>query len=364
MEDKERDFISESQIDSSVVIGFTVVLAIISATAFGIYYFVFLQPERESLEEAKNDTLRSLQINLGEVNTSRAQVAASNYRTKINVADTQGEVSDLADEISEIYRTEKTRSDLLSRVNKTTSGKFSTLETVREDLKSRIDSAETLSKLSDIDEEVRETVMGEWKGHHLNRIAGVFSDDITILTKENGVVSERIIEESKARSLVQEGSLSYLQSIKISNPGGLIVPIIDEFQKTPTLEKGERVNVYQMKDGELFLRSENSRIVEVIYPVQDFSQVSFSESDNGERYSFSTDIWDQIKANVSNNNENSFEWDNWGHELVKTARENAQIGDFALKVIYAVRISSHETASDVMQIEQSTGNIVILEKWE
>lgn len=122
---------------------------------------------------------------------------------------------------------------------------------------------------------------------------------------------------------------------------------------------------YVYDNGNMTLRVQNTKVLNVIYPKKVLSSISWrsSKSDNSGQYS--TDVWEEIKASKAGSVEASETWSDWAKKVVKSARDEANIGDYDLKAIYVVKIAEREIARDLKKIEQYQGkerDIVLLSR--
>ncbi|KXA91403.1 hypothetical protein AKJ63_01485, partial [candidate division MSBL1 archaeon SCGC-AAA259D18] len=107
--------IPKAQIDSSVIVGVVVVLAIIGVAAFSVYYFGFVKPERAELEDARKSAERTLNNTLATVDTPQAQEATEFYEAQIKEAESEEKITSLVVEITSTFELESKREELLSK---------------------------------------------------------------------------------------------------------------------------------------------------------------------------------------------------------------------------------------------------------
>lgn len=351
--------ISRGQVDSSVIVGIVVVLAIVSVLAFSVYYFGFVKPEQAELEDAKDSAEQTLNSTLGKVSTSQAEQAASTYMAEIQQADTKSEVTSIVEDISSTFQSESKRETLLNKENKLTSGEFYSLDSLSEDLENRINSKSTLSGLESLEDGMKEEIKSAWMNLHQEDIGDISSEE-GVMLKKNSALSETHYEsKEKAYSFIQGKSLELLRKLKFKGKGTFEVPVISEFKSVPSIGEGDKVNVYEYlyENDVMNTRAKNAEVLEVIYPKNVLSSVSWTRNDNGDAYSYSTDVWEEIKARLERENVAGFpgtrsEWSNWAENVVSVARDKASVGDFDLQAIYLLEISNNQIAENIVRTDR------------
>lgn len=357
--------IRKAQVDSSVVVGIIVVLAIVSVVGVGIYYFGFVSPRRAALSSAKESAKDTLNDSLATVDTSQARKATKTYKARIQEAGSKSKVTSIVEKISSTYEVESKREELLNMVSNATQGSFYTLDNLQDNLKEEVNSKSTLSQLKGYESQLKASVSSEWKNLHSEVIENI-SDNSIVMVKQNSKLSEAHLAKENALSHVQEKSWKVLKGLKFKEMNSYAVPVIDKFERNPTIKAGSAIDVYEYdyENGTMTRRVQDMEVLNVIYPKDVFSSVSWSKTEEGTSYSYSTDVWEEIKAYEADapSGANS-EWNDWASSVISKAREGANLGSFDLQPIYVVKVSEDNVAKSLTQIEQyQTGekDIVLL----
>lgn len=361
---RELGIMPKGQVETSVIVGIIVVLAIVSAVGFSVYYFGFVQPRRKQLQNSKDSTISTLEQTLGSVDTNQAQQASASYKAKIETAGSKSEVSSLASEVASIYQRESTREELLSSIVKDgTHGSFYTLSNLYDALRNQVNSKSTLSQLESLRSELESEMTQAWIDLHEEAIGNILENDLVRIEKDSPAEEAYISKENALKSL-QEQSWETLQKTKFMEKNTFKVPIVDTFQRVPTLKPGDKVDIYEYNSGKdrMTRRVVNTEVLDVIYPVDTISSISWTKSVGKQSYSYSTDVWREIKASEAGSGDAKSSWSDWAQTVVDIAREEANIGSYDLQAIYVVEITNDNIAKTLMQIEefQSDANDVVL----
>lgn len=370
--------IQKGKVDVSVVIGAAVVFAIIGAAIFGVYYFAFVKPAQEELEDTKTSALNTLDSTLAKVDTSQANTATATYRTQIQGAGSKDEVTSIAEEVATAYARESKREELLNTVESATKGSFysttgtgdttkvQALAALSSSLTNDVNSKTTLSQLEEYEQ--GETISSQanttWKNLHTSILENLSDNRVGVRRRDS---PEHVIYMSKdnAQNIIQTSSWSSLREMRIEGTGSYEIPIVDTFQRTPTIKADTTVDVYMYdyKSENLSLRVGSVTVSKVIYPKDLLGTISWSLSDGATSYSYSTDVWEAIKAAKAGDSEAAnVEWSNYAQELMNSAR-NANVGDYDLQALYVVNIPNQRDAETITQYEQyqtSTKDIILL----
>ncbi len=353
----------EGKVDSSVVVGVVVVLAIIGAVGYGVYYFGFVKAEREELQEAKDSATNTLAKTLAQVKTEESQAKTREYLAQIQAADSKGEVASIVNEINSSYEIEKKRKELITQIEKATQGHFYELEELNQSLKKQINSATSLNALTAAETELNDKLNSEWRSIHLSQIGTIY-ENYVVMVRQDSPLYEIHYAKSEARSFVLNKNWEVLKEAKFRAPNSYMVPIINEFQKTPTLEEGSRVDVYEYdpENKTLIQRVQNAEVLKIIYPKDVISSIAWSYNQDGATHRFSTDVWEEIKASKAGFEEANSEWEDWAKSVIEAARDDANIADYDLQVIYVIDITDDEVAKIVTNVEhqQSKKDIVLV----
>lgn len=351
-------FIEKGRIDRATVIGAAVVFGIIGAAIFSVYYFGFVRPARAELEETRNAALKYVDTHLGVIDTSKAISATGEYKSRIRAAETKEEIANIQAEAARKYSLEKRREELLDMVGKVTKGSYHSFPGLEKKLKSEVKKKKDLDKLNQYESTIRSEVKSRWIDYHLNTIEDVPGDKVDLRIKNSMSPFDSKVEynipKENARSRVEnEETLQSLQKMKFEKGGSYEVSIRDTFQRVPTIEPGTTVDVgvYDYASEEISIPVTGATVLDVIYPTDVLASVSWSYSDDGVTHTFSTDVWEQIKAGKAGDTDAERIWTDWAKDVVETAR-NANLGDYDLEALYVVEIHEQQDAKTLTQIEK------------
>ncbi len=349
-------FIQKGQ---SLAVGVAVVIVIIGLVGFGIYYFAFRKPQKQELNSAKTSAKETL-LELQNVGTDQAQEKVSEYYSQVQRAETVSAVNSIEQEVNSEIRLESKRASMIEAVKKATSGSFQDLTEVRNSLLNDINSATSTSALNNISSKMEEDITSEWRSELNTQISSISGQNIVKIRK-NSKVYESHVTKDRALSYINNHSWEVLSEVKFIESNSFEVPVIDTFKNTPTIKKDTRVNVYEYgyENNSMQIRVENTKVLRIIYPKDVLSSISWSRSEDlgGETlsYNFNTNVWEEIKASTAGIEEAQQVWNNWAENVVNTARENANLGNYDLQAIYVLRVSSDQVAQDLIQIEKFEG---------
>ncbi len=350
--------IRRGQSNSSVAVGIVVVLIIVGLVGFGIYYFGFVKPAEEELEQTKDDAKRNLQ-NLNEITTSKAQEKVSSFLIRIRGADSKETVQTINQEINRAITLESKREELLNLVGESTDGAFHDLTSKRNQLIQEINGATSLSGLQDLEDTITGLTGGitdSWRNYHRDQI-NVLDNEVVMVGK-NGSVYEDHMEKSEALEYLSNNSWKKLSRVKFVESNTYEVAVIDTLKTTSKVETGSRVDVYQyeMENGKGIPRVEDAKVIDIIYPKNVLSTISWNKSESTgtsqNTYSFTDDVWEEIKASEAGSDEAKDVWNNWAEGVVRKAIEDASLIDFDIQVVYVVEVSSKEVARKISKIEK------------
>lgn len=342
---------------------------IIGAAIFGVYYFLIYAPAQQRLEDAKVDALGYLDGTLGSIVTSRAETAAAGYRTQIMNADSPEEVAAIRSEITSAFNCESKRADLLAEVELATNGTFYSFPDLEESLKSEINAMTTLSELQSYEEsgKIDEQATSRWRSK-LTGVIGTLSEDRIVMRRRNSPnYVQYMTKEEAIENYIQANSWSVLRELRFEPAGSYEVPILDTFQRAPTVLPGSVVDVYvyDYSTGEMSLKVGGTTVRSVIYPREQLGTISWTFVDGETSYSYSTDVWEAIKAATAGDPEAaSIDWERYAKDLMQSALD-AGIGDFSLQALYMIEVPAREDAAELMQYEQfmtPAKDIVLLAK--
>lgn len=336
-----------------MIVGIVVVLAIVGGAVFSVYYFGFVRPARAELEDAKTSAEHTLDGTLGTVDTSKARAATETYRAKIHEAGSKGEVTSIVEEITSAFKREDKREELLTKVEKAPKGSFYSLDDLSEDLKSKVNSKTSLGQLKDLGDTIDEKATSGWRDLHLEAIGKVPENEL-VMVREDSPISEAHMSKENALDFVQEKSWKLLRELKFKEAGTFKIPIVDTFERAPSIDEGSTVDVYEydLENETMTRRGKKVDVLKVIYPKDTLSAISWSSTEDETSHTFSTDVWEEIKASEAGSVAASSSWFDWAKSVVTIARDDANIGDYDLKAIYVLEISEGKVAKSLMRVEQ------------
>ncbi len=353
------------QVDTSVIVGIVVVLAVVSAVSFGVYYFGFVRPRRAELEEVKTSEIQEISSTLGEYDSS----AAGKYKSQVRAAGSKDEVASVMSEMYDVYELEERRNELLQLSKKLTHGSFYTLDSLYSDFKSQINAKETISGLNSLESEIISSAESEWENIHLSQISSISDSGKLVMRKKNTPIFWKDgVAENEARDTVKASDWRKLREMKFEKSGSYAVPIVDTFERTPTVgpETTVDIGLYNHQTENLQIIGEDSDVINVIYSKDTLGTISWSESEDGTSHSYSTNLWEKIKAQEANVGAASGVGEDWASNLVQKAANN-NIGDWDLEAVYIVNVPAQGDAAYISKYEQyksDTHDIVILPQTE
>ena len=337
------------EIDVRPIIGAVVVFSIIGAIIFGIYYFAIARPAAEELEQAKLSALD--QINsLASIGTDQASTAASSYSAQVQAAGSKSEVESILVNVTATTQLEQKRKELLDKVDTATNGTYYSvtstsgttavpaLVTLLQTLKPEINDEQTEEELEAYELEIDSQATSTWRTLHTDIIKNI--TDNRIERWKNSPASGGYISKDNALAYVAEETWETLRKLKFEEASTVEVPILDTFQRTPTIKPGSIVNIYVYDIGtdnmsELWT---NVTVRNVIYSQADIATIAWTLTDGTATHSYSVNMWETIKAAAAGDAEAAaVAWQNYGADVMDRAR-SANIGKYDVSVIYMVEV--------------------------
>jgi len=344
--------VSKGQVDSSVIVGMVVVLIVVAAAGFGVYYFGFMRPQRIQLEETRDQALATLDAELEPIDTTQANQAASRIRSDIMEADDEEEVRALMGEISHYANLEGTREELEELVTKGTRNSY-TLEDVRTDLVVNLNDKESMEELEEFRGEIINRMNYEWTSLHLEELKSIGGENMegenVVIIERNDFVSERHMTVEEAEIFVEEQGWETLRGIEIKEKNTFRVPIYvdDGYRWVSEIDPGDRVDIMvRYGQDNLVPRSTSAEVFDVLYS-SGISSVSDPTDED-----FDTDVWEQIKAEKAGSTEAEEDWDDWAQSFIQKARDDANLVDYDFEALFIIEVHSDEVSSDLLEIQQ------------
>ncbi len=346
---------NRGQIDTSVVVGVIVVVAVLGAAVFGVYYLGFVRPKRLQLEELKDDSLQELDSTLATVDTSQADMATTQFRTKIRTAESTKEVEAVMEEVSHTYQVEKKREELMMLAKNTTHGSFDSLDSLYDNFKSEIQSLETLSELNDFESTMKSQATQEWRQTHISDIESATTEELVMQGNSSPQWFRVGISENEALALVDDMTLKELSSRAFKETGSYEIPITYDLGEAPTLMEDSTVDVriYDLSDsGEVeneWVLGEGLAVEHVLYNEEDLGTIEWqkqkdlSGNEDTIQNGLTTDIEEEIKAQVMGHN-NAEVPEDWGKDVVSHAMEsNIELSEIEVTCLVNVPIQGDAT---------------------
>lgn len=355
--------IARREIDVRPIIGAVVVFAIIGAAIFGIYYFLIAKPAAEELEQAKLSALSQINNSLASIGTDQASTATSSYSAQVQAAGSKIDVESISASVTATIQLEQKRKELLDKVDTATNGTYYSamgtsdtiavpaLATLSQTLILEINAKETISELGEYEAELNSQATSTWRTIHTD-IIGSITDNSRIEKWKNSPPSGGYLSKDNALVYVNGETWETLRKLKFKEASTVEVPILDTFQRTPTVTSGSIVNIYVYDLGtdnmdELWT---NVKVRNVIYSQSDIATIAWALTDGTASQSYSVNIWETIKAAAAGDPEAAaVAWQNYGVDVMDSAR-SANIGYYDLSVIYIVEVPD-EIGEKIIQYE-------------
>ncbi len=356
--------------DARPVVGIIVVFLVIGLAAFGIYYFFVAKPSADALEASKLTAMG--QVNsLVSIGTSGAISKASGLSAEIEGAESAVEVEAIVVRANAAIQVEQARKDLLGLTGVAADGTYfsatgasgktvtPSLVTLLETLVSDINAKDTKADLDSYRSEIDSAANRTWRSL-LNSELNELGDSVAMF--KGSPVSGAYMTKAEARSYVATLGWANLREMKFEEHGTVEVPVLDSFQRTPTLTADSSVNiyVYDTTTGGMDNLWFNATVRRVVYSQTDIARISWILTEGVNTDSFSTDMWETVKAAAAGSESaENLGWSGYGADVVERALE-ANVGQYTLQVIYMVEVPD-EIGKMIAQCEfQETFKDVIM----
>jgi len=334
-------------IDVHAVVGAVVVLTIIGAAVFGVYYFGFARPSAAELEQVKTAALSEISQSLGSAGTEQALAAVSGFSTQIQTAGSKSEVSSIQAEAAAVYQCELERKSLLDKVTTAVTGVYHSttdvpaLATIATTLIADINAKTTLTELQnyELSGTIDTQATSTWRSYFTNLLSQMREN--VVMKSSNSSTYWEAMSRDNAITLVGNSVWSTLRNVDFESTVYVEVPVTDTFARTPTIRTNSTVSIYvydSTTDNMVPLYG-NATIRSVIYSTADLATIAWTITDGENSYSYSTDVWEAIKAAAAGDNEAAnISWQNYVSDVLDSAQD-AGIGNFTASVIYMVRVT-------------------------
>lgn len=355
------------------IIGAVVVFGIIGAVIFGIYYLGVAKPAEEALKRSKESAFS--QVNsLISIGTSQALSDASTYSAQIREAGSEADVESIKNEVSIAIAREQKRDELIELVDTATNGTYysatgasgttqvQALTTLSQTLKAGINAKQEKSELVEYEAEINRQATSTW----ITLLTGVVNQ----IADNNNQVSLTRNSPAYGEFMAKENALTYisgqdwqtLRELKFEE-ATVRVPVLDTFQRTPTIDANSTVKiyVYDTTTKNMRLMFGNGVVKNVIYSQVDIATISWTLTDGTTTQTYSTNMWETLKAAAAGDAEAAaVGWSAYGSDLMDRAL-TANIGLYTVSVIYVVEVSD-TIGEEIAQYEfhQATTKDIIL----
>lgn len=336
--------IARRKIDVRPIIGAVVVFIIIGVVIFGIYYFGISKPAAEELEQTKLWALDEITLTLAAIGTDQASEAASNYAAQVQAAGSKGEVNAILVEVISAAQLEQKRRELLDEVDMVTNGTYFTTADVSElaalsqSLKENINTMTTRSQLEAYEPQIDDQATLTWQAYFTNFIGQITENRIVMY--QNSPVYGEYMSKENALAYVAGGTWQTLSELKFENHSTIEVPVLDTFQRTPTIKPNSTVKIYVYDIATDNMRPlwGNATVRSVIYSQTDIATIAWALTDGDISQSYSVNMWETIKAAAAGDPEAAaVAWENYGVDVMDRAR-SANIGKYDASVIYILEL--------------------------
>ena len=334
-------------VDVHAVVGAVVVFTIIGAAVFGVYYFGFARPAAAELEQAKTAALGSMSQTLGAVGTDQASTAISGFSTQIQAAGSKSEVSSIQAEAAAVYQRELKRKSLLDKVTTAVTGVYHStadlpaLATLATTLATEINAKTTLTELQnyELSGTIDTQATSTWRGYFTELLSGMREN--IVMKRHNSSPYWEAMSRDNALALVGSSIWSTLYKMDFENTVYVEVPVTDTFARTPTIRANSVVNiyVYDSTTGSMTSLYGNATVRSVIYSTTDLATIAWTLADGTTSYSYSTNVWEAIKAAAAGDAEAAtIGWQEYVNDVLDRA-QSAGLGNFTASPIYMMRVT-------------------------
>lgn len=336
------------KIDARPIVGAAVVFLIIGLVAFGVYYFLIARPTAEELMIAKLTAFDRINA-LMSIGTEAATTKALDGSSRVQRAGSVAEVQAILVEVNAAMQVEQLRRQLLDLVAAAAEGTYYSadggagkmaapeLAEFRETMMAEVNAKVTLAELEACRAEINERATVVWRNLHSAEL-GKLGDNVAMFS--GGETSGGYLTKEEARSHIAGLGWEGLRELKFEEYGTVEVPVLDTFQRTPTLKAGTRVNiyVYDVVSGAMENLWSNAVVRAVVYSQTDIARIAWILSEGTTMESYSVDVWEAIKAlSAGSDGAENINWEGYGAEVVRRGLE-ANLGHYPLQVIYVVEV--------------------------
>jgi hypothetical protein len=325
------------RIDVRPIIGATVVFLILGTIIFLAVYFLIIKPPMEAEEarkaaleaelRAKEEALEALKreaveelSTLEAFGTTQAISDVDSFTSRIEAAESEDEVREIQREVRMAEARENLRQELLSQVTRVTEGVYYSatggaekihsplLEGLKNTLENDIHAKTSVQELRDYEPVLEDYADNAWRDLHTSVIQGVPGNELMFIRADGRwSYSERMTKE-EAANFVSNKSWHVLREVKFAK-ATVLIPVLDTFDRTPTIGEGSEVKVYiyDMISENLELVFGNARVKHTIYSIEDLGTVEWTYTEEitaGEvcvkrEYTIEIGVWETLKAKAA-----------------------------------------------------------------
>jgi len=334
-------------VDVHAVVGAVVVFSLIGVAIFGGYYLLVARPAGAELEEAKTAALSSIGQTLTSVGTDQASAAVSTFSAQIQAAGSKDEVSTIQAEVASVYQCELERKSLLDKVTTAVTGVYHStadvqaLATLATTLRTEINAKTTLSELQsyELSGTIDTQATSTWRGYFTELLPRMREN--IVMKRNNSAPYWEAMSRDNALALVASSTWSILRKMDFENTVYVEVPVTETFGRTPTLRANSVINIY-VYDSTIDSMTSlygNATVRSMIYSTSDLATIAWSLADGTTTYSYSTDVWEAIKAAAAGDADAAnVGWADYVSDVL-TRAQSAGLGNFTMSVIYMVRVT-------------------------
>lgn len=349
--------IARREIDVRPIIGAVVVFVIIGTVIFGIYYFGVAKPAAEEFEQAKLSALDQINSTLAAIGTDQALEAASIYSVEVQNAGSKSEVNATLAKVTSAAQLEQKRKELLDKVATATNGAYfittdvPELAALSQSLTEDINPMTTRPQLVAYEPQIDNQATSIWQTHFANLIGNFTASRISML-RLNSLLYGEYMSKEDALAYVAGETWQTLRKLKFENPNTVEVPVLDTFQRTPTIKPNSTVKIYVYDIATDNMRPlwGNATVGSVIYSQSDIATIVWDLTDGTATQFYFVDVWESIKAAAAGDSDAAaVAWQNYGVNVMDRAR-SANIVEYGVSVIYMVEVPD-DIGAEITQYE-------------
>ncbi len=346
--------------------------SLIGAAIFGGHYLLVARPAGAELEEAKTTAMSNVSQSLTSAGTEQASAAISTFSAQIQAAGSKSEVDSILLNVNATVQIEQKRKVLLDEAQTATNGTYYSTTTVTgktqvqaladlsQTLVTAINAKQTKSDLEAYQSEIDSRATSAWQTL-LTGVVNQIADNQVSMTRNSPAYGEFMGKEN-AVTYIPSQNWQTLRELKFEE-ATVQVPVLDTFQRTPTIKTNSvvKVYVYDTVTDNMRLMFGNATVRYVIYSQSDIATIAWTLADGATSQSYSVNIWEALKAAAAGDAEAAaVGWSAYGSDLMDRAL-TANIGQYAVSVVYGLEVSD-TIGEEIAQYEfhESTTKDIIL----